>query len=235
MKIKNIFNKSKKIVILLGVEFLILQDKINNIASAAEGNMTNNNYHIIANECSKISFFVTMTLFTFLMLVLWLISPVGILFFLSSKVLFSRKSSELKRTIAWAVQGIAFLTWTSLMTVMLIVYLDSMSYNILSAGSAILDFAITSGFAFLFIMLIACIIEKKTIADSKSGNSRKGNNGNEKEKTNDKKENHGKNKKINNSAKIASAKIGGGIKAKVRRKLKEDLKEIVDDEIERRL
>ena len=231
MKIKNIFNKSKKIVILLGIEFLILQDKINNVASATK----EGDYHIVANECSKADFFMTTILFTFLMLVLWFISPVGILFFLSSKILLSRESSELKRKIAWIVQGVAFLIWTSLMTVMLIVYLDSMSYNILSAGSAILDFAITSGFAFLFVMLMVCIMEKKTIADSKSGNSRKVNNGDEKEKTNDKEKNHGRSKKINNSAKIASAKIGGGIKAKVRRKLKEDLKEIVDDEIERRL
>ena len=231
MKMKNIFNKSKKIVILLGVEFLILQDKINNVASAAGGG----DYHIVANECSKVSFFITTILFTFLMLVLWLISPVGILFFLSSKILLSRESSVLKRKIAWIVQGVAFLIWTSLMTVMLIVYIDSISYNILGARGAILDFAITSGFAFLFVMLMAYIMEKKTIVDSKSGNSRERNDNNKKEKTNNKNGDFKGNKKTDNRVKIAGAKTGSGIKAKVRRKIKEDLKEIVNDEIERRL
>jgi len=226
MKMKNIFNRSKKIVILLGIEFLILQDKINNVASAAGGG----DYYIVANECSKVNFFITTILFTFLMLVLWLISPVGILFFLSSKILLSRESSKLKRKIAWIVQGVAFLIWTSLMTVMLIVYIDSISYNILGARGAILDFAITSGFAFLFVMFMACIMEKKTITDSKSGNDN-----NKKEKTNNKKGDFEGNKKTDNRVKIAGAKTGSGIKAKVRRKIKEDLKEIVNDEIERRL
>ena len=235
MKMKNIFNKSKKIAILLGAESLVLQDKMNNVASAAGGDVTNNNYHTVVNGCSKISFFITTILFTFLMLVLWLISPVGILFFLSSKILFSRESSKLKRKIAWIVQGVSFLIWTSLMTVMLIVYIDSISYNILGAGSAILDFAITSGFAFLLIMLVACTMEKRVIVNSKSENSQKRNNNDEKEKTNGKKGNSGKNKKTDNSAKTVNAKTGGSIKAKVRRKIKEDLKEIVNDEIEKRL
>jgi len=169
------------------------------------------------------------------MLILWLISPVGILFFLSSKTLFSKESSELKRKIAWVVQGIAFLTWTSLMTVMLIVYLDSISYNILDAGSAILDLAITAGFAFLSVMFMVCITEKKTVANNRIGNNRKRNKSDKKEKTNNVKEDFGENKKTDDSAKTVGAKTGGGIKAKVRRKIKEDLKEIVNDEIEKRL
>ena len=173
--------------------------------------------------CST-SFFMTATLFTFLMLVLWLVSPVGILFFLASKTLFSKEASVFKRKIAWAVQGFAFLTWISLMTIMLIVYLDSLSYNILSFRSAILDFAITAGFAFLFIMLAVYTMEKKVIAKNKSKKEKDG-----------EKENRRRNKKINDNVKIASAKTNGGIKAKVKRKIKEDLKEIVNDEIDKRL
>ena len=159
------------------------------------------------------------------MLILWLISPVGILFFLASKTLFSREASALKRKVAWAVQGVAFLTWTSLMTIMLIIYLDSLSYGILSFRSAILDFAIISGFAFLFIMLAVCVMEKKAIANNKAKkNSRNGN-----IKSGDRK------KKTDDNEKIASIKTNGGIKAKVRRKIKEDLKEIINDEIDKRL
>ncbi len=171
------------------------------------------------------SFFMTTTLFIFLMLILWFISPIGILFFLASKTVFSKEASVLKRKVAWVVQGVAFLTWISLMTIMLILYLDSLSYNILSFKSAILDFAIISGFAFLFIMLAVCVMEKKAIMKNKAKEKI------EKEniKTGDSK------KRTDNSAKIASAKTSGGIKAKVRRKIKEDLKEIVNDEIDKRL
>ncbi len=167
---------------------------------------------------------MTTVLFIFLMLILWLISPVGILFFLASKTLFSREASVLKRKVAWIVQGVAFLVWTSLMTIMLIIYLDSISYNILSLRSAILDFAITSGFAFLFIMLVVCVMEKKVIVNNKSENNKKRN-----IKTD------GSEKKTDNSAKIAGVKTSGGIKTKVRRKIKEDLKEIISDEIDKRL
>ena len=174
--------------------------------------------------CS-VSFFITITLFIFLMLILWLISPVGILFFLASKTLFSREASVLKRKVAWAVQGVMFLTWTSLMTIMLIIYLDSLSYGILSFRNAILDFAIISGFAFLFIMLAVCVMEKKAIANNEAKkNSKKGN-----VKTG------GSKKKTNDNEKIAGVKTNGGIKAKVKRKIKEDLKEIIDDEIDKRL
>ena len=234
MKIKNVFRKPKKIAVLLGAEFLILQDRISGIVSAAGEGAMNNNCHIVANECSKLSFFVTTMLVMFLILILWTISPVGILFFLASKILFSKESSELKRKIAWVAQGIAFLTWTSLMTVMLIVYLDSISYNILNFRSVILDLAITSGFAFLFIMLAVCAMEKKAIANSKKSEAKKNNkekkNDDEKRKTNNKRK-----KKTNDGVKIAGIEIGGGMKEKIRRKIKEDLKEIIDDEIDRRL
>lgn len=235
MKTKNVFNKSGKIAILLGAGFLILQDRINGIAFAAGGGAVNDNCQAIASRCSETSFFITTILFIFLMLVLWLISPVGILFFLSSKTLFSKEASVLKRKIARAVRGIAFLTWASLMTIMLIVYLDSLSYNILNFKSAVLDFAIMAGFAFLFIMLAVCVMEKKAIVNDRRESNKKKEDDKEKERVNSKKESPGRNKKINNNTKIAGAKTGGGIKAKIRRKLKEDLKEIVDDEIEKRL
>lgn len=227
MKIKNVSSKSKKMAILLGVGFLILQDRISSVAFAAGDVAVNENCQAIASRCSETSFFIITVLFIFLMLILWLISPVGILFFLASKVLFSKEASVLKRKVAWAVQGIAFLTWMSLMTVMLIIFLDSISYNILNFRSAVLDFAITAGFAFLFIMLAVCAMEKKVTVNNKSEDDRKGN-GNDEEK-------EVKNKKINNKAKITKTKTSGSIKTKIRRKLKEDLKEIVDDEIERRL
>lgn len=157
--------------------------------------------------------------FIFLILILWIISPIGILFFLASKTLFSKNTSVLKRKIAWVIQGIAFLMWTSLMSVMLVIHLDSRSYNIFGVGSAILDFAIISGFAFLFMMLAVYFLEKKVVANNKKNRANK----NSEERKSD-----------NNSAKIADAKTSN-IKEKIRRKLKEDLKEIMDDEIERRL
>lgn len=174
---------------------------------------------------------ITTTLFIFLVLILWAISPIGILFFSASKTLFSKKSSAFKRKIAWIVQSVAFLTWASLMTIMLIIYLDSVSYNVFGVRSVILDFAIMSGFAFLFIMLLMCIIEKKTIANIKNEKARESS----KERSINQEEDFKNNKKINEGVKIADAKTDSGIKAKIKRKLKEDLKEIVDEEIDKRL
>ena len=218
--------KIKNIVTLLIVEFLLLQEKINGVVFAAGGDMANNKCYAVANECSRLSFFVTTALLIFLMLILWAVSPVGILFFLALRMLSSKKSSVLKRKIAWIIQGIAFAIWTSLMTVMLIIYFDSISYNILNFGSAILDFAIMSGFAFLFIMLAVCFMEKRMIKNNKNAEMKKDNG----------KNNAGRNKKVNNdNKKIVSIKKNTTIKGRVKQKLKEDLKEIVNDEIDKRL
>ncbi|MCK5123296.1 MAG: hypothetical protein KAQ87_04095 [Candidatus Pacebacteria bacterium] len=154
---------------------------------------------------------MSVILVIFLALFLWAVSPVGILFFSSVRILFSKSSSMLKRRLAWVAQIIAFLTWSSVMFLLLIIYIDSVSYKILNLGGDVLNLAIISGCAFFIVMILVVFIEKMIC----SGDVKKSK---------------------NNDNKINSKKIkSGGIKQKVRRKLKDNLKEIIDDEIERRL
>ena len=161
-------------------------------------------------ECEGIRFFMSVILVIFLALFLWAVSPVGILFFSSVRILFSKSSSMLKRKLAWIAQIFAFLTWGSVMFFLLVIYIDSVSYKILNLSGDVLNLAIISGCAFFIVMISVVFIEKMIC----SGNVKKKNNNNK-----------------SNPKKIKA----GGIKQKVRRKLKDDLKKIVDDEIERRL
>jgi len=161
-------------------------------------------------ECEGVRFFMSVIFVIFLALILWAVSPVGVLFFSSVRILFSKSTSTLKRKLAWLAQVISFLTWSSLMFLLLIIYADSISYKILNLGGDALNLAIISGCAFFIVMIITVFIEKVICSrDIKES----------------------ENNEKNNSKKIKS----GGIKQKIRRKLKDNLKEIVDDEIERRL
>ena len=158
-------------------------------------------------ECEGIKFFLSVILVMFLALLLWAVSPMGILFFLSVRILFSKSSSALKRKLAWIAQIFAFLTWGSIMFLLLIIYADSISYRILNLGGDILNLAIISGCAFFIVMILVIFIEKMICY---SDNNKK----------------FIKNKKSSNNR---------SVKQKIRRKIKDNLKEIVDDEIERRL
>jgi len=175
-------------------------------------------------ECDGIRFFISVIVVIFLALILWAVSPVGVLFFLSAKTLFSKSSSKLKRKLAWVAQIVAFLTWISIMSLLLIIYIDSISYKVLDFGGDALNLAIISGSAFFVVMILMLFIEKRIgCCNSKKNN-----------KNIDNKSNSKKTKKYNGSVKFAGIEFGG-MKQKVRRKLKDDLKEIVGDEIERRL
>ena len=169
-------------------------------------------------ECDGIRFFVSVIAVIFSALILWIISPVGVLFFLSAKTMLSKSPSILKRKFAWIIRGIAFLTWVSIMFLLLIIYIDAISYKIFNLGGDVLNLAIISGVAFFIVMVLVIFIEK-TICCCENNN---------------KKNIPKNNKKSNDSIKHAGIE-DRGIKGRVRRKLKEDLKEIVDDEIDRRL
>ena len=161
-------------------------------------------------ECEGIRFFMSIIFVIFLALFLWAVSPVGVLFFSSVRILFSKSSSALKRKLAWVAQIFAFLTWGSIMFLLLIIYADSVSYRILNLGSDALNLAIISGCAFFIVIILVIFIEKMICCNTK--------------------------KSVGNNSKNNSKKIKPkGIKQKIKRKLKDDLKEIVSDEIERRL
>jgi len=215
MKTKNILKKTINLSVAIILFNLML-------APVAYGSTA-----LLSDECDGIRFFVSVIAVIFLALILWTISPIGILFFLSAKMMFSKSPSILKRKSAWVMRGIAFLTWTSIMFLLLIIYIDAISYKIFNLGGDVLNLAIISGVAFFIAMVLAIFIEKTIYY---CDNNKKSNNN----KNNNKKNIPKNNKKSNDSIKFAGIE-DRGIKQKVRRKLKEDLKEIVDDEIDRRL
>ena len=220
MRIKNIFKKA------ISLFSLVMFFNLSLTSLAYESVTALSVEHI--NECDGIRFFISVIVIMFLALVLWAISPVGILFFLSAKTLILKSSSMLNRKFAWVVRGIAFLTWTSVMFLLLILYIDAISCKIFNLGGDILNLAIISGVAFFVVMILVIFIEKTICCCGSSKKSnRRSNGGNNKSIPK-------RNKKPNDSVKFAGIEFGG-IKQKVRRKLKEDLKEIIDDEIDRRL
>ena len=218
MKTKNIFKKTISFFALVVFSNLLF-------ASFAFGSVTGNENCIeCISECEGIRFFLSVMLVIFLALILWIISPIGILFFLSAKTLLSKSSSRFKRKLAWMARGIAFLTWISVMFLLFIIYIDSVSYKVLDLGGDILNLAIISGLAFFVVMVLVIFVEK-TICCCDSNN--KSNNNGSSDKTIPK-----RNKKPGDSVKFAGIEFGG-TKRKVKRKIKEEIKEIINDRIDK--
>lgn len=197
-------------------------------------------YSIFSGYISTVNGFITTTLIMFLALFVWLISPVGILFFGAAKILFSPRPSLWKKKIAWILQAVSFLIWFSFMSVLLVIYLDSVWYNIFNLGGNALNLVISSGIGFMFIMFLVVAIEKR-IGERRNTERYEINNDendiyekNEKQEHNNEERKSPRGKKKNNTIKIAGIEFLG-IKEKVRKKIKEDLKEIIDEEIDRRL
>jgi len=224
MKTKNIFKKTISFFALVVFSNLLF-------ASLAFGSVTGNENCIeCINECEGIRFFLSVMLVIFLALILWTISPVGILFFLSARTLLAKSSSGFKRKLAWMARGIAFLTWISVMFLLFIVYLDSISYKALNLGGDILNLAIISGLAFFVIMILVIFFEKTICCcdnNNKSGSKSDSNGSNNKNIPK-------RNRKPDDSIKFAGIEFGG-TKRKVKRKIKEEIKEIINKEIDKRL
>ncbi|MCK4891934.1 MAG: hypothetical protein KAS78_04655 [Candidatus Pacebacteria bacterium] len=184
------------------------------------------------NYCSSgYSFSLTLSIFmadllrVFFAMLFWLISPIGILFLLGIKLFFSEKASVLKRNFALLLQFFSFLSWSSLMFILLVVYIDSIFYHILNLGGSMLNLAIKSGFAFVILMIMLALAENKIINDRsykpKSIKSKKNNPRQNKEDKND-----------NESAKIIGTKTVG-IKNRVKNKIKKEIKKIINNRIDK--
>lgn len=180
------------------------------------------------SQCNQLGNAINYSLKVFLAMILWMVSPVGLLFFLASGVLLSKRSSKLKRAIGWILQILALFVWISFMTILFILFIDSVTWNAFRFGGTFLDTAIVSGMAFFIVMFIYALYEMNI---ERQGNVFSENNGIFGDKMDKKSSVNGGN---DHCAWID--KIGlGEIKNKVRRKVKDGLKEIIDDEIERRL
>ena len=222
MKTKSIFKKTISLFALVMFSNLLF-------ASFAFGSVTGNENCIeCINECEGIRFFLSVITVIFLALILWTISPVGILFFLSARTLLSKSSSGFKRRLAWMARGIAFLTWISVMFLLFIIYIDSVSYKVFDLGGDILNLAIISGLAFFVVMVLVIFVEKTICCcDSKNKSDNKANSNDSNNKSIPK-----RNKKSDDSVKFAGIEFGG-TKRKVKRKIKEEIKEIINDRIDK--
>jgi hypothetical protein len=196
-----------------------------------------------ANYCAGYSFgsalgaFIIDLLFVLFAMMFWFVSPIGILFILGVKLFFSENASMARKNFAMLLQFLSFLSWSSTMFILLVVYIDSVSYGILNLGGSILNLAIKSGIGFFIFMLILASLEKKMISSGKTGEDGKSDNINNKDNFNEsdsKKKNNGpeKRKSRKESVKIAGIEFGE-VKEKIKNKIKKEIKEIVDDKIDK--
>ncbi len=185
------------------------------------------------NCCAGYSFgsalgaFIVDLLFVLFAMLFWFVSPIGILFILGIKLFFSKNASAAKKDFAMLLQFLSFLSWSSLMFILLVVYADSVSYGVLNLGGDVLNLAIKSGFGFFVFMLILSSAEKKMASFGQACGDKKGNNKNDK---NGGDENNFKEKNDNSEKKYKKRE---SVKEKIKNKIKEEIKEIVDDKIDK--
>ncbi len=185
----------------------------------------------VINACSgselsigtSISIFVLDLLYVLIAMMLWAVSPVGILFYIALKLFFSKNPSWVKMKIALILQNLSFLTWFSVMLVLFLLFLDSFTYQIFNLGGFILTIAIKSGIGFMLFMLVLLFIEKKNITSRKEYIKKI-----KKEKTNKTEKDNSK-----RGATRTTKSKPKGIKEKVKDKIKEEVKEIIDDKIDK--
>lgn len=171
------------------------------------------------------SFIIDLLLVLFAML-FWFVSPIGILFILGIKLFFSENASSIRKNFAILLQFLSFLSWSSAMFILLVVYIDSVFYGVLNLGGDILNLAIKSGFGFLIFMLILLSVEKKMFFLGQSRGDRKGDDRNNKNYC----DNSFK-EKADNSQK--GRKKAESIKDKIKDKIKEEIKEAIDKKIDK--
>ncbi len=187
------------------------------------------------NCCAGYSFgsamgaFIVDLLFVLFAMLFWFVSPIGILFMLGIKLFFSENASAAKKNFAMLLQFLSFLSWSSLMFILLVVYIDSVSYRVLNLGGDILNLAIKSGFGFFIFMLILSFAEKKMASSGQACGNKKGNDKNNKNGCG---ENNFKEEKNNNNS-GKGRKKAGSVKDKIKEKIKEEIKEAIDKKIDR--
>lgn len=178
-----------------------------------------------SNYLSEYSFnlassaFVVDILRVFLAMMIWIISPVGILFFLGLKLFFSGNGSVIKRNFAFLLQFLSFLLWFSSMLILLIVYFDAIFYQIFSLDSDILSLVIRSGFGFIILFIILIFAEKKIILEQKN-------------KIKIQKDKDFLEEERKDSVKIMGVEIIG-VKNKIKKKIKEIVKRNINNRIDR--
>ena len=185
-----------------------------------------------ANYCSSertfgmaFGIFLADMLCVLLAMFLWFISPIGVLFLLGIKLFFSENASKVKRQFAVLIQFLSFLSWSSLMLVLIIAYIDSISYQVINVGGNMLNLAIKSGLGFMVFMVILALAENRILNEQSSKSESV-----KKKKTNSKQNR----KEKDDDEPVETAGTGsGGIKNKIKNRIKKEIKKIINDKIDR--
>jgi hypothetical protein len=109
-------------------------------------------------------------LYSFIALIVWAISPVGLIFLICAFLLFTVKS-KFVRFLSWLGQGVAIFGWVSIMFWLVIARSRPFQENIFQLNKEYLDAGIFAGIILMSIMLIIIlgeILYRKKITDKKS-------------------------------------------------------------------
>ena len=109
-------------------------------------------------------------LYTFIALIVWAISPVGLIFLICAFLLFTVKS-KFVRFLSWLGQGITIFGWVSIMFWMIIARSRPFQENIFQLNKEYLDAGIFAGIILMSVMLIIIlgeILYRKKITDKES-------------------------------------------------------------------
>jgi hypothetical protein len=108
--------------------------------------------------------------YSFIALIVWAISPVGLIFLICAFLLFT-VGSKFVRFLAWLGQGLAIFGWVSIMFWLVIARSRPFQENILQLNKEYLDAGIFAGIILMSLMLIIIlgeILYRKKITDKKS-------------------------------------------------------------------
>jgi hypothetical protein len=108
--------------------------------------------------------------YSFIALIIWAISPVGLIFLICAFLLFTVKS-KFVRFLAWLGQGLAIFGWVSIMFWLVIARSRPFQENIFQLNKEYLDAGIFAGIILMSLMLIVIlgeILYRKKITDKKS-------------------------------------------------------------------
>lgn len=111
--------------------------------------------HIFSLPIAQVSdnYFFNKSFTVFVALLIWLISPVGVLSVMIG-IFRVKKYSPLKNKIVALSEFFSMISWFSFMAIMMIVYADSSYFKILNLGSDFIYLALVSGFVFGFLIVL---------------------------------------------------------------------------------
>jgi hypothetical protein len=137
---------------------LILRDAKNGLKVPASSSVFPFNSISPIEESEDTGGFLENFLYSFIALIIWIISPVGLIFIICAFILFTIKS-KFVRFLSWLGQGLAIFSWVSIMFWLIIARSKPFQENIFQLNKEYLDAGIFAGIILMPIMLIIILGE----------------------------------------------------------------------------